>query len=348
MLGPVRCPACGRDIAVETVGLHRKCPGCGAQLEVPPAPAPAAPTGPPPPPGPPPPYAGAPYGAASYYQYPPQYAYPDPYPYPYPSPYPAPYPIPYSYAYPYPYPFAMPPLPSNHPGLYERPEDAPRIDLGALVRVMFRPRDAFRDLYGHTDARIGALVFVMLTLVEGLVVLGLNLTVLSEAESTGIDVFASLGERIALVTFGITVATSLAVFLGVCHLVHALLRGTPTTLRPSLPKTIGLLGYAAMPGLVMGVLTTTVMGAISVAVYSDWDATAWSILGLAVASLSLAAVGLVWSLWVQGHAVSVANDVSWGKSVGVVFIAYIVVGIIVFVFVALIIAMLGLSSFQGV
>jgi len=345
MMGSVRCPACGRDNAVETVRLYRVCAGCGAQLEAPPAqPATAQGAYPPgqaawaPPPqaqpGPPPPY-----GAAAYYQHPPQYPYP--YPYAYPQPYPPPYPYPYPYAYP------MAPPPSTHPGLYDRPDEAPRLDLGALVRVLFRPRDAFRDLYHHTDMRTGLLVFFVLTLVEGLIALALNLTVLSDAESTGLDMFTSIGERIAYVTFGITLATGLAMFIGVCYLVHALLRSSPTTVRPSLPKTMGLLGYAAMPGLVMGVLTTVVVGAISVTVYSDEDATPWTIVGLAVASLSLAVVSLIWSLWVQGHAVSVANDAPWGKSAGVVFVSYIVVGMIVLVITALIIAVFGFSSIQG-
>ena len=342
MMGSVRCPACGRDNAVETVRLYRACAGCGAQLEAPPAqPAPAQGAYPPgqaawaPPPqaqpGPPPPY-----GAAAYYQDPPQY------PYPYPYAYTQPYPPPYPYAYP------MAPPPSTHPGLYDRPEEAPRIDLGALVRVLFRPRDAFRDLYHHTDMRTGLIVFFVLTLIEGLISLALNLTVLYDASSTGLDMFASLGERIAYVTFGITIGTGLAMFIGVCYLIHALMRGSRTTARPSLPKTMGLLGYAAMPGLVMGVITTVVVGGISLALPSDSDVTAWSVLGLGVASLSLALVSIIWSLWVQGHAVSVANDAPWGKSAGTVFVSYIVVGMIVFVIAALFIAIVGFSSFQGV
>lgn len=348
MMGSVRCPSCGRENAVETVRLYRMCSGCGMAMEVPTAEAQVAPPqaayhggqAPPtvtaPPSGPPPPYASPPYGAPAGYQY--------PYPYPYPPQYPPMYPAPY----PYPYPYAMGPPPSNHPGVYEKPEEPRRLDLGALVSVLFRPRDAFRDLYGHTDSRMGLMVVVILTIIEGLISLTLSLTVLSEAESTGFSLYGSLAGGIAVVTFGAGIVTSLAMFIGVCYFAHALLKSSPTTLRPNLDKTIGLLGYAAMPGLVMGVLNVVVVGSMSAALADPGDTNITAAVGYVILTLVLALVGLIWSLWVQGHAVSVANDAPWGKSALIVFVASILVGIIVFVIAMLIVAIFGLATFQGV
>ena len=227
------------------------------------------------------------------------------------------YQVPYPPHYPLPYPYPVAPPPTNHPGVYDRPEEAPRVDWDALARVLTRPRDAFRDLYGHTDARTGFFVYMMLIITGGLFSLLSDFTTLQGVGTTGLSMLGSPMPGSVIASFVAGLVISPLTFYGVCYLTHAILKSGKRALRPSLPKTIGLLSYAAMPGFVMSLFSTFTL-------YFVMDP-----LSIMVCVLALGTVSFFWSLWVQGHAVSVANDAPWSTSVGMVLLASLIIGMII-------------------
>jgi hypothetical protein len=126
MTNGVICRECGKENEQHMAEKYGVCTNCGADLRAAkdvPVQETAMPAG-----GPPPPYG---------YQGPPSYP-PPPGQQPYPPP-----------GYP------GGPMFTNHPGLYERPEEPPRLDMGKLPGVLFSPRQTFYDLYHHTSAAQG-------------------------------------------------------------------------------------------------------------------------------------------------------------------------------------------------
>jgi hypothetical protein len=89
-------------------------------------------------------------------------------------------------------------------------------------------------------------------------------------------------------------------------------------------KTIGLVGY--------GVIVSFIMGAIQLAVLSGMSDPNPDVYESGFASLGIAIVfggiSFIWSLWVNGSAVSVANDVSLGKGIASYFLGLIISTII--------------------
>jgi hypothetical protein len=212
---------------------------------------------------------------------------------------------------------------TNHPGVYERPEEPPRFDLVNLFRVLFGPQQAFRDLYGHTNAVIGLVLAVVFATIGGALSLAISLAVDAGPEVfVGGFFFPGMEAEFAIVSFGLGVLASVGIYLLATYLVYALLKSSRTTLKPNLGKTFGLVGYAKFPALLLGMLSTTVAGALTAG--GLWF-TAEGVV------LIIMLVTFVWALFVHSHAASVANDSSLSSAFGFTFLAWFITFLIMIV-----------------
>ncbi len=329
MADTIRCPSCGHVNEAKMVLRYRMCAECGEQIDVPEdmeelIRAHKEGEGPPPYAAPapgmaPPPYGAPPPGEAPVQGYPP----PPGAPYPYPQPY---YP---GYA----------PIPSRHPGVYDKPEEEPWIDFGALFRLLIKPKETFRELYNHTNATSG----IMLVIVFSLISTGYSFAIAAAFfPDVGADAGEEEGEENPLAGLGETqldspfwavlgFVLSVVSFLLVAVLVHVIVKNSKEALKPDRDKTIGLLGYAYFPGFVTGFLTTPLSLMMTDAMAAETDAGAFpeEACGILLALGIISVIVFIWELWIQGHAVSVANDTTLGMGVVFVFIAGIIIGMVV-------------------
>jgi hypothetical protein len=328
MVDEIRCPSCGHVNDARTVLRYRMCAECGEQIDVPEdmdelIKAHKEGEGPPPYAAPAPGMAPPPYGAPPP-GHPPVQGYPPPpgAPYPYPQPY---YP---GYA----------PIPSRHPGVYDKPEQEPFIDFGALFKLLFKPKDTFRELYNHTNAMSGIILVVVFTLIST----GYSFAIAAaffpdlgaDAEEQDEDnPFAGLGETPLDNPFwaGLSFVLGIVSFVLVALLVHVIVKSSKEALKPDRDKTIGLLGYAYFPGFVIGFLTTPLSLMMTDALAADTEAGAFptEACGILLAFGVIAIIAFIWELWIQGHAVSVANDTTLGMGVVFIFISGIIIGIVI-------------------
>lgn len=355
MVDEVACPSCGRGNERSMAEAYRVCVHCGGDLG--PAVAGAAPmdelqrsidgggsTSPPqeeyarpteqqpyqqqpqqqPQQGPPP-------GQPAYSQPPPSYAQgPPPYggqPYggqPYPPPGYGPGP-----AYGYPPPMMY--TPTYHPGLYDKPERAPYIDIGNLFKLLFQPKEAFEDLYDHTTSTQGSILAIAFIVISALLGLAVSYAVLGTMDLPDDATMPWVNNESGVLSV-VQIFINVMAFFLTAWLFHSLVKSKAP--HASLSKTIGLMGYAKFPAFI--VLSIIGIATPIILVGSGYDATdpdtaedaLGAICGLLALILGLGAVGFFWSIWVHSHAQSVANDVSNSTAFGYLFLSWIVVGII--------------------
>ena len=326
MPGFVKCPVCGLDNDRDNVLKYRMCSHCGAQMEAGPI-APAGDGGQTPYVAPSPPAAGVP-------PMPPMGA-PPPY-----GAYPPPPPMP---PYPYGVPYGMPWPPTFHPGVYEKPEEPHRLDLGAMVDVLLHPKAAFERLYPRTGAAQGLIMAFLFIVLSSLISYALTavLTAGTDVPSgTDTNIVPTVSVTTEVAQVALSLGLSVITFIGAAYLVYALLK-VGGARRPNLEKTIGLVGYAKLPAFLMYIPLYLVMDYMIIAV--DWDevrrqtganATGivgdWvgTVCGIAIVLLVLVIIMFVWGLLVHSHAASVANDVSFGTAVGFTFLAWFIMFLI--------------------
>jgi hypothetical protein len=345
--GFVKCPVCGLDNDIDMLMLYRMCSRCGAQMLVGGPIAPAAPPmagqaqtvappptpypygTPPPPQGSPPTYAPPPYGPCVY----PGQPYPSqPYPYPhYPPRFPPPHPPPYGVPYYVPWP------PTFHPGVYERPEEPSRLDLGGLFKVLFKPKEAFEDLYHHTAPVHGialAIIFIVLFSLFSYAIIA--------AAVSGITIPSLANTNLVLPRTARTIGSmaggiilNIGIFFIATSLVYSMLKSAGNARRPDFDKTIGLIGYAKFPAFLMYISLYFVMGLILR--FFNWEQISNGmnpnggpspLCGIWAVQLILVIVTFVWGLWVHSHAAAVANDVAFGTAAGFTLLAWFIALII--------------------
>jgi len=233
---------------------------------------------------------------------PPQYSPPQ-----YPPPqYPPPY-APPPYPYPYPNPYVQPM--SHYGPLYSLPPRRPRLRFDLLLKVLVQPKEAFQLLYLQTTKTQGLVMAVLLSLLTAVLtalVLWFSVT----------DPFGIMF-KINLVLIPLTVIMSLISVYGTGWLSAKLSNG-----RKDIDKTVGLVGYGSIVSFVMSLVSLGLISLLSVVEGSYNGATCMSYM------ISIA--GFIWAVYVNGHAVSVANDISVGSGMGCYFIAAIILMIIVF------------------
>ncbi len=265
------------------------------------------------------------------YPYPPPHQQPYPYPPPHQQPYPyPPPPYPYPYYYPYPYPVPYYPPPSLYGDLYEKPPEQPRLRLDILPKVMFKPKEAFQEIYPHTTKIQGILAVLFLSIIYTAIQIAFYL--LSEYLVSGWTNYSVwfagypgfLPYPIIQFIFSIPIAIISLYLTGYFSAVITReLRG-----RRDVDKTIGLLGYGYIVSVVLGFITLIILLSIGPSPFTDQSLD--TIFIFIIVFFILIIINLIWTLWVNGYAIAIANNVSLGRGIVAYFLAQIVVGIIAF------------------
>jgi hypothetical protein len=218
--------------------------------------------------------------------------------------------------------------PTYHPGLYEKPQQAPFLDIGALFKLLFRPKEAFEDLYDHTSATQGyilAIIFIAFSSVLGIIA---NLVFLGTTD---------LPEEAAFTMFtpGTAIGSVIGIFTGLLFfwltawMFHALVKDKVR--HPSFDKTVGLMGYAKFPAfivltLIAVIMPITLIGFVEGA--EDPGQVFGALCGTLAVIFGLGLVGILWAFWVHSHAQSVANDMSPSSAFGWLLLTWFLIGII--------------------
>jgi len=201
----------------------------------------------------------------------------------------------------------------------------PYVDIAALPRLLVRPRKTFEELAPHTGPLQGAMVAIVLIVVAGLVdalVRWLFTTVLGrDLHAVGL-----MGRFPTL--FGVVLA--FIGFLLMAGLSYRFVAAWGKAKRPDAGKTVGLMGYAMFPviliGIAMSVLMTYFGGELAAFLegsgnqLEDWGGWGqyWLVYWLFV--LVMVLIGIR----VQAKAAGVANDSAGMRTLGAVAVAWVV------------------------
>jgi hypothetical protein len=236
-------------------------------------------------------------------------------------------------AYPYPpYPYPPPPQfrPSVYDGLYAQEPETPRLRLDILPKVLFKPREAFVDIHNHTTKVQGIIMVIIITLIQssitfmfffntGIYDSGFS-TPDSEDSFNNIFIFTSV--------IGIPLAVLSLVLMGYLSALfsHEIFHG-----RKDSDKTIGLLGYGTIVTFVMAMIQIALLYLLIEDILNNVDTfeesgTLFLYFGIVI---TMTIIGFIWSLWVNGTAVSIANDITIGQGIITYFISWIIIVIAV-------------------
>jgi hypothetical protein len=219
--------------------------------------------------------------------------------------------------------------PTYHPGLYDKPQQTPFLDFGNLFKLLFRPQEAFEDLYDHTSATQGftlAIIFIALSSALGLIA---NLVFLGQwdlPEDAGVTGFTSSSAASSV----IGIFTGIIFFWITAWMFHALVKDKGRN--ASLDKTIGMMGYAKFPAFIVMVLIAVLTPLTLIGSLADLEDNPDQAIGAVCGTLALifglGIIGICWSFWVHSHAQSVANDLSTSTAFGYLLLTWFLVFLI--------------------
>lgn len=249
-----------------------------------------------------------------------------------------PYPPPQYGAGPYYGPPAAYP-PTYHPGVYERPAKAPYIDVGNLFKLLFKPKEAFEDLYDHTEQAQGIILAILFIVISGVVTIVALIAFTGEwsASTSGTSLMGTSSATMS----AIGIAFNIVGFFLAAWFFHAFSKSSAR--HPSLSKTIGMMGYAKFPAFILMTIAGVIM-AFSQRGLDESSSTdeLFGAAGGVCGSFILFIIAFVWAWWVHSHAQSVANDLSTGSAMGYIFLAWFLMAIIIAVIeIAITVAILG-------
>ena len=229
---------------------------------------------------------------------------------------------------------------THYPGLYSQPKQHSRFDLIDLVKILYAPSRAFKNLYLSTDMRMALAVVLVFSMVSvgASILVSVNMGDIvgftaRDALQLGVQAFLSWVLIIlAFMVFSIiSAAISKGMFEG----------------RGARSSTITLVGYC-YPFYVLVNVIVLVIFKIG---FSGVDVSLQNLtlselkhvsLGLAVLAVA-ALVGLAWLLIITSRAISVANDTSMGEAGLTAVLSVAVSGVIFLVVSAVVNLPLGLS-----
>jgi hypothetical protein len=201
----------------------------------------------------------------------------------------------------------------------------PYVDIAALPKLLVRPKRTFEDLRSHTGPLQGAMVALVLIVVAGVVDLLIRWLF---GLIRGGDVHA-VGLVGNLPTF-MGVVLAFVAFLLMAGLTYRFVAGWGQAKRPDAGVTVGLMGYAMFPVVILGIAMSVVMtyygGEVgrfieeTGGVAEDWGG--WGQYWLIYWVMVL--VVILWGVRIQAKAATVANDSPGMRTLGCVAAAWIV------------------------
>lgn len=210
---------------------------------------------------------------------------------------------------------------SHYPGLYTRPKERPRFDIGGLMRAAALPSDAFQRLMVSTDFGHAMTIMVMMALIGSLLSGVVSWTLLDElGYYTSNNLWLAVGESL---NFGIEILTFFVFSFSAAWISKGAFKG-----RGDYTSTATLMGYAFVWFSLFSLFNEGAFSTILTdVIYGEGEAVTASLLALAALFLVFL-LGLAWLLWISARAVSVANDISLSEGVLTVIIAALVTGVV--------------------
>ncbi len=201
----------------------------------------------------------------------------------------------------------------------------PYVDIGALPRLLVRPRKTFEELRPHTGPLQGVIVALVLIVLAG-VADAIVRWLFATFRSGDIHDLGLLGRFPTLV--GVVLAFMM--FLLMAGIAHRLVLAHGKARRPDPGLTVGLMGYAMFPVVILSIAISVVMtyyGSEVAAfvdetggVLGDWGG--WGEYWLVYWALLL--VMVLWGVRIQAKAAAVANDSAGGRTLGLVLVAWMI------------------------
>jgi hypothetical protein len=201
----------------------------------------------------------------------------------------------------------------------------PYVDIAALPRLLVRPRRTFEELRPHTGPLQGAMVALVLIVVAG-VVDYLIRWIFSNIRGGASHQVVGMASRLPTL-FGIVLA--FVAFLLMAGLTYRFVAGWGQAKRPEAGMTVGLMGYAMFPVVILGIAMSVVMAYYSGEVErfvegtgkvaDDWGGWGqyWVIYWVMVL------IVILWGVRIQAKAASVANDSPGMRTLGCVAAAWV-------------------------
>jgi hypothetical protein len=200
----------------------------------------------------------------------------------------------------------------------------PYVDLAALPRLLVRPRKTLEGLAPHTGPLQGAMVALVLIVVAG-VVDALVRWLFSLFRSGDVHAMGLVGR---FPTF-VAVVLGFIGFLLMAGVSYRLVAGYGKARRPDAGQTLGLMGYAMFPVIILGIVISIVMTYYGGEVdrflegtggqLEDWGG--WGEYWLVYWVLLV--VMLLWGVRFQAKAAAVANDSAGGRTLALVLAAWL-------------------------
>jgi len=199
------------------------------------------------------------------------------------------------------------------------------VDISALPRLLVRPRSTLEELRPHTGPLQGAFVALVLIVVAGVVDALVRWTI----SMLGSGDVHRVGLLSRFPSFTGVVLAFLA-FLLLAALVFNLVARWGKARRPDAGTTVGLLGYAMFPVVILGIVISILLAYFGGQVgefvdrtgslaedYSGWDSYWWLYYLLLLVTVLL-------GVRYQAKAASVANDSAGGRTLALTAVAWII------------------------
>lgn len=216
------------------------------------------------------------------------------------------------------------------------------LNIGVLGQVLFSPKAAFESIKDKTTMMDGIIMLVILSILGSILGMVITLAV-SGAIVTTQGAALTMSNWVLSLVLDLVVGIIVLIAVGWLSSVLAKSIGKGTG---DMGKTVGMLGYTEIVNLIIGILASIIIVAmagslVNAAVTGNAGAT----LGFLGVVGILAIIGFIWTLYVGGAAVAVANDTSLGAGIASYFIASIIIGLVVVgVIFAAVFTMMGMAG----
>lgn len=200
----------------------------------------------------------------------------------------------------------------------------PYVDIGALPRLLVRPRKTFESLRPHTGSLQGALVALVLIVVAG-VVDALIRWLFATFRSGDVHALGLIGRFPTI----LAIVIGFLGFLLMAGVSYRLVAAYGKARHPDAGLTVGLMGYAMFPIIILGIVISIVMtyygGQVEAFIddtggqMEDWGG--WGQFWLIYWALII--VMLLWGVRFQAKAAVVANDSAGGRTLALVLLAWV-------------------------
>jgi len=231
---------------------------------------------------------------------------------------------------------------TTYGAFYMQPERSPRIRLDKILLVMVMPRKSFMDIYHDTTKVQG--IFITIIFTSLFVVLSMMIYAFIGNSGYPLNLFniESIFDN-PLIFIAYTTAPLFIIGLYLTGNFSADFAGKIGGYTNS-NKTIGLLGYGAVVYFILG-LMLTLIPALFTNMNPNINNESNNYLFDRGFIIFFVLIILVWIFWVNGSAVSVANDISIPRGILSYFFGLFIAGLITFTL--LVILIIILAAFLG-